>query len=111
MPFPYTLPSRHREVHGGGARPDGACGGSPRRLSRHRRRRLRRQKELEVGLMTLSDVVKEKLAEQAVSMTGKEFEGLLSWYESYVATRPVVEGMLSITDEPAVVFNAWGVAR
>ncbi|OAI39067.1 hypothetical protein AYO38_08330 [bacterium SCGC AG-212-C10] len=60
--------------------------------------------------MTVEELVSEKLKAEGVTLVGADLAAVTTWYSSYATGRTSVEAMLSLTDEPAVVFNALGKA-
>ena len=61
--------------------------------------------------MSVEAFVAETLKTQGVTLTGADLAAVTIWYTSYAAGRPTIEELLTITDEPAVTFDATGKAR
>ena len=61
--------------------------------------------------MSVEEFVAETLKTQGVTLTGADLAAVTTWYASYAAGRPMVEALLTLTDEPAVTFDATGKAR
>lgn len=60
--------------------------------------------------MSTEEIVLAKLKDEGVSFSSADLAAVVACYAGYCAGRPLVEAMLTLTDEPAIAFSAAGQA-